>query len=120
MRFGTLALSVDPVKAQWSQLHEFNLLSPAQIQNPTLVIAGAMDPYCPQKNQAALFTRIPQTVDKTWVQLAGSDHAAHMLGCRGRWLEAVLAFIRDDGPECDLDEEADSDHPYFTSHGINL
>jgi len=122
MNFATVALTIDPVKAHWSQLHEFNLLSPTQIKNPTLVIAGALDPYCPQVNQAALFTGIPQNVDKTWVQLAGSDHAAHLLGCQNRWMEAVVAFIEGGSKECLLEEERGDEgaEPYFETHGINI
>ena len=37
MRFATLALKIDPVKAHWSQLHEFNLLSPAQVRKKAAV-----------------------------------------------------------------------------------
>jgi pimeloyl-ACP methyl ester carboxylesterase len=126
MSFADLALAVDPIKAHWSQLHEFNLLSPAQIQVPTLMIAGALDPYCPQRNQAALFTRIPQDVDKSWVQLAGSDHGAHMLGSKQKWLQAVVAFIDSSGEGVDSSDALDSadmlgelkgKQPFFETHG---
>jgi len=132
LNFASLALEIDPFKARWSQLHEFNLLSPSQIQSPTLVIAGALDPYSSQRSQAALFTQIPETVDKAWVSIAGSDHAAHLLGCKNRWLEAVLAFLnftnQAEEEECPVVEGDDADdgatdateHPYFTSHGLNI
>ena len=97
------------------------MLTLRQIQNPTLVIAGALDPYCDQKNQAALFTRIPQNVDKTWVQLAGSDHAAHLLGCKNRWMEAVVAFIGQKEEDCGVELlGAGKGREYFEQHGLNI
>ncbi|KAL9181989.1 hypothetical protein ACHAXT_012332 [Thalassiosira profunda] len=87
LTFSSLALAVDPIKAQWDDLHEFNACNPALVHVPTLVIAGAQDPYVSWDAQRELFERLG-TEDRAMCVLPGCDHAAHILKARKMFVEA--------------------------------
>lgn len=90
--FSTLALEVDPVKAAWDDLHEFNICNPALVHVPTLVMAGSQDPYVSWDAQRELFDRLG-TEDKAMCILPGCDHAAHILKARRMFIRAVAGFL---------------------------
>lgn len=90
--FSTLALKVDPIKAAWDDLHEFNICNPALVHVPTLVMAGSQDPYVSWDAQRELFDRLG-TEDKAMCILPGCDHAAHILKARRMFIRAVAGFL---------------------------
>lgn len=54
--FGNSALLHNPTKVDWSNLHEFNDISPGLIYTPSLVIHGDIDPYLSKEAQLGLFS----------------------------------------------------------------
>jgi alpha-beta hydrolase superfamily lysophospholipase len=86
------ALEADPVRVDWKDLHEWNELDPARVRVPTLLLQGERDPFAATPRQAALFTRLG-TADRTWVTLAGGDHAAHLETPRARFIHALVSFL---------------------------
>ncbi|KAL7544993.1 hypothetical protein ACHAWF_008362 [Thalassiosira exigua] len=97
LTFSKLALAVDPVKAAWDELHEFNVCNPALVHVPTLVIVGAQDPYVSWAAQLELFERLG-TEDRAMCVLPGCDHAAHILKARKMFVRGVAGFLlRKDG-----------------------
>ena len=108
-KFAEAALISDPIKAQWTNLSQFNNVDPARISIPTLVVAGdqgkknrtplsgkrcnyrfyslnkknfpchILDPYAPTRVQAALFENLGRGADRTWSIIADADHAVHLL-----------------------------------------
>jgi len=109
--FSEAALTVDPIKARWTNLHEFNTLPPSPDQTyritdttPVLLITGSHDPYSSPRTQIELFEDLGDRGggDKVLVVIAGSDHASHLLeGSRGRWRKAVMGFL-EFGDTCSL------------------
>jgi pimeloyl-ACP methyl ester carboxylesterase len=87
------ALAADPVRADWRDLEGWSELNPSKVLVPTLLLQGEKDPYAPTDRQAAFFSRLG-TADRTWVTLAGGDHAAHLETARPRFLHALVAFLR--------------------------
>lgn len=87
-----MSLKSDPVRVDWRDLDQFQALSPEALQVPTLVIHGALDPYAPVQNQAALFERVGHP-DRAWVVVPGGDHAAHLEDTMNRFVDAVLDFV---------------------------
>ena len=79
------AVSRDPVRADWRHEEQFNVLDPAVLRVPTLVIHGDRDPYATGAGLPAFFARLG-TSDRWWVVLAGADHVAH--------LERQTAFVQ--------------------------
>lgn len=92
--FAEAALLSDPIKANWTQQHQFNNCDPARIHMPTLVVAGDQDPYSPLHVQQELFANLGRGSDKTWSILADSDHAAHLLQGRHRFANIVASFLQ--------------------------
>eukprot|EP00584_Thalassiosira_punctigera_P015780 CAMPEP_0172555380 /NCGR_PEP_ID=MMETSP1067-20121228/58385_1 /TAXON_ID=265564 ORGANISM="Thalassiosira punctigera, Strain Tpunct2005C2" /NCGR_SAMPLE_ID=MMETSP1067 /ASSEMBLY_ACC=CAM_ASM_000444 /LENGTH=474 /DNA_ID=CAMNT_0013343897 /DNA_START=76 /DNA_END=1500 /DNA_ORIENTATION=- len=90
--YSRLALQVDPIKAAWDEMHEFNVLNPAMVHVPTLVVVGAQDPYTSWDAQRVLFERLG-TEDKAMCVLPGCDHAAHILKARRMFVRAVVGFL---------------------------
>lgn len=90
--FAEAALIADPVKAQWTSLHQFNNCDPARVHVPTLVVAGDQDPYAPLRVQQELFSNLGRGSDRTWSIIADADHAAHLLGGRKRFTNIVVSF----------------------------
>jgi len=91
--FAQQALAADPVKVQWTDLHEFNQLNGYHVSSPTLVIHGDMDPYAPVKAQLEIFKKLDAKGDKAWHIVPYSDHCTHVLESRQQFLHAVLAFL---------------------------
>lgn len=91
--FARSALESDPVKADWRAVEQWNELDPARVRTPVLLIHGERDPYAPVTAQAELFARLAHA-DRTWVIVAGGDHAAHLEDTRDRWLHAVVTFLQ--------------------------
>jgi pimeloyl-ACP methyl ester carboxylesterase len=71
------ALAADPVRVDWTRLHEFDELDPARVEVPTLVIHGARDPEALIEKQEQLVERLGAS-RKQLVTLPGLDHAAHL------------------------------------------
>ena len=90
--FARLALAADPVKAAWEELHEFDGLEPARLRVPTLVVAGARDPYVRPGAQLELFARLGSE-DKAMCVLPDCDHPAHILKNRNMFVRAVTGFL---------------------------
>ena len=86
------ALDADPVRADWTALHQWNALDPAAVTVPTLVLHGAHDPLAPVEAQAALFSGLG-TPDRGWVVVPGGDHAAFLERPRPYFLAVVEAFL---------------------------
>lgn len=86
------ALEADPVRVDWKNLDEWNELDPAEVLVPTLLLQGEKDPFAPTDRQAAFFSRLG-TPDRTWVTLAGGDHAAHLETPRARFIHVLLSFL---------------------------
>lgn len=90
--FVDLAVKSDPVKADWRATDQWNELDPKAVRVPVLLIHGERDPYAPVEHQAELFARLGHP-DRTWVIVAGGDHAAHLEDSGERWLHAVVSFL---------------------------
>ena len=76
--FGRSALTADPIKVHWDNLHEFNDCAPSKVNVPTLLVHGDQDPYTSFAAQRYLFENLG-CPDKAWVVLPNSDHAVHLL-----------------------------------------
>jgi len=87
-----MALDSDPIRVDWKNAHEYNSIDPALIITPTLIIQGELDPIGPTAVQSKLFTRL-KTADKSWVVIAGGDHAAFMETPRKHFISTFEAFI---------------------------
>lgn len=86
------ALEADPVRADWTALHQWNALDPAEVRVPTLVLHGEHDPLTPEAAQAALFRGLA-TPDKAWIVIPGGDHAAFLETPRAYFLAVLDAFL---------------------------
>ncbi len=90
--FAQAALEADPVLVMWRRYHEFNVLDPAKINVPTLVIHGEYDPYAPVKNQRKLVEGIGHQ-NKQWIVIPGADHAAHLEDTQPQFVAALTEFL---------------------------
>ena len=90
------ALEADPVRADWRELAGWNDLDPSEVFVPTLLLQGEKDPFAPTARQAAFFSRLG-TAERTWVTLAGGDHAAHLETPRATFIHAMVSFLRRPG-----------------------
>jgi pimeloyl-ACP methyl ester carboxylesterase len=86
------SLAADPIRTDWKDEHEFNVLDPSKVSVPTLVMHGERDPFAPLKNQAKLFSRLGHP-DRRWVIIAGGDHAAHLEDTLPQFLDGLLGFL---------------------------
>jgi pimeloyl-ACP methyl ester carboxylesterase len=89
------ATTLDPVRVDWRHEEQFNVLDPAKIHTPTLVIHGEKDPYATAAGIPNFFAKLA-SVDRAWVVLAGTDHVAH-LERQGAFVQAIVAFIEREG-----------------------
>jgi pimeloyl-ACP methyl ester carboxylesterase len=87
------SLAADPVKTDLRHYDHYNVLDPAMIVTPTLVIHGEFDPIAPAEYQAKLFTRIA-TGHKQWVSVPGGDHAAFMETPRRYFIDELATFLQ--------------------------
>jgi len=91
--FARSALTSDPIKAKWWNLHQLNECHPSLVKVPTMVIAGDDDPYAPTATQSELFTNLRRGVDRSWCIISNADHAVHLSDERGRFVESVSNFL---------------------------
>ena len=87
------ALEADPIRADWRDLAGWGELDPAKVLVPTLLIQGEKDPLAPTPRQAAFFSRLG-TADRSWVTIAGGDHAAFLETPRAAFIHAMVSFLR--------------------------
>ena len=87
------SLEADPVRVDWRELADWNELNPSEVLVPTLLIQGEKDPHAPTERQAAFFSRLG-TADRTWITIAGGDHAAHLETPRLSFIHAMVSFLR--------------------------
>jgi pimeloyl-ACP methyl ester carboxylesterase len=87
------ALEADPVRVDWRCLAEWNELNPAEVLVPTLLIQGEKDPFAPSARQAAFFSKLG-VGDRSWVTIAGGDHALHLETPRPNFIHAMTSFLR--------------------------
>ena len=87
-----MALTADPIKADWRNLDQYNELDPARVISPCLIIQGEFDPIGPTEKQAKLYTRLG-TSHKQWVTVPGGDHAAFMETPRAYFIQALVSFL---------------------------
>ena len=87
-----MSLENDPIKVDWRNVHQFNSIDPSSITAPVLVLQGELDPIAPTDRQAKLFTRL-KTADKSWVVIAGGDHAAFLEAPRPHFIHSFTSFI---------------------------
>ena len=85
------AVKSDPVRVDWRHEEQFNVLDPARVTTPTLVIHGDRDPYANGAGLAVFFGQLA-TADRWWVVLASSDHVAH-LERQSAFVQAVTGFL---------------------------
>ena len=90
--YGRAAVAADPVRSDWRGEREFAALDPAALRLPVLVINGERDPYASRADLPAFMAKLAG-VDRSWVVLARSDHAAHLERQR-EFADAVAAFLR--------------------------
>ena len=86
------ALAADPVKVDIRDQDQYNAMDGAQIQLPTLVIYGALDPIAPAIFQEKLFRSIGSE-HKQLVSVRGGDHAAFLEAPREYFLHELVNFF---------------------------
>ena len=89
----TLALKYDPVRVDMKSMDQFNVLDPAKVQVPTLILQGEHDPIGPTAIQTKLFERLG-TAHKQWTVIQGGDHAAFMETPRPHFIHALVNFLK--------------------------
>lgn len=87
-----MALKHDPIRVDWKNKHEYNVIDPSLITIPVLILQGEFDPIGPSEKQAKLFKRL-KTADKSWVVISGGDHAAFMETPRKHFIHSFTQFI---------------------------
>ena len=91
--FVAQALKTDPVAADLTNDGEFNVLDPARLTVPTLIIFGDRDINVPP-GEGERFMRRLRTSRKQMIVLPGADHAAQLEDTHDAWVAAVAAFIK--------------------------
>jgi pimeloyl-ACP methyl ester carboxylesterase len=86
------SLEADPVRVDWNRMYEFNVLDPAGLTVPTLLMHGEGDPFALIPDQQAVFTRLG-TSDRQWSIVPGGDHAAILEKSRHYAIAAVIDFV---------------------------
>jgi pimeloyl-ACP methyl ester carboxylesterase len=87
------SLEADPVRVDWRELAQWQELNPAEVLVPTLLLQGEKDPLAPTARQAAFFSRLG-TAERSWVTIAGGDHAAHLETPRATFIHAMVSFLK--------------------------
>ena len=72
---------------------EFNVLDPARLTVPTLLIFGDRDINVPPGEGDRFLQRL-RVPRKQMVTLSGADHAAQLEDTHDAWIAAVTGFIR--------------------------
>ena len=88
------ATTLDPMRVDWRHEEQFNVLDPAKLHTPVLVIHGERDPYAAGAGMPNFFAKLA-SIDHAWVVLAGTDHVAH-LEKQGAFVQAVVTFLERD------------------------
>jgi pimeloyl-ACP methyl ester carboxylesterase len=91
--FVTQALKSDPIAADLRNDGEFNVLDPARLSVPTLLIFGDRDINVPP-GEGDRFLRRLRAPRKQLVALPGADHAAQLEDTHDAWVAAVAEFIK--------------------------
>jgi pimeloyl-ACP methyl ester carboxylesterase len=91
--FVAQALKSDPIAADLRNDGEFNVLDPARLNVPTLLIFGDRDINVPP-GEGDRFLRRLRVPGKQLVALPGADHAAQLEDTHDAWIAAVIAFIK--------------------------
>lgn len=86
------ALQADPIRADWRNQHQYNLLNAAKLSMPVLLLHGEFDPLAHYDKHAQVFSTLPNT-NKQWVVLKGGDHAALLEKTRAKLIYATTNFI---------------------------
>jgi pimeloyl-ACP methyl ester carboxylesterase len=86
------ALRRDPITADLRNDTEFNVLDPARVTVPTLVIYGDRDINVPPPEGPRFLARLA-TAEKQLVELKGADHAAQLEDAHDAWIAAVAGFL---------------------------
>ena len=86
------ALKADPVLADLKGDSEYNVMKPARVTVPTLVLYGDNDPGVPHEDAGKFFARIAAG-DKQMVVLPEADHAAQLEDTHDAWIAAVVNFL---------------------------
>jgi pimeloyl-ACP methyl ester carboxylesterase len=90
--FVSQALASDPTTMDLRNDTEFNVLNPARVRVPTLVLFGEHDVNVPAEDGALFFKRLA-TTEKRLVELPGADHAAQLEDTHEAWILAVVDFV---------------------------
>jgi pimeloyl-ACP methyl ester carboxylesterase len=69
-----------------------NVLDPARVTLPTLLVFGERDINVPEAEGAKFFSEL-HTTDKQMVELPGADHAAQLEDTHDAWIAAVVNFL---------------------------
>ena len=91
--FVAQALEADPMAADLKNDGEFNVLDPARVTVPTLVIFGDRDINVPPGEGDRFVSRL-RSPRKQLVALPGADHAAQLEDTHDAWIAAVVGFIK--------------------------
>jgi pimeloyl-ACP methyl ester carboxylesterase len=94
--FTEQALKADPVLVDLKADAEFNLLKPAKVTTPALIIFGERDPGVVAEDAGKFFARFA-TGDKYLVVLPGADHAAQLEDTHDAWIMAIVNFLNRPG-----------------------
>ena len=86
------ALTADPIRVDFKNLHEWAEMDASKITVPTLLLQAEHDPLATTPLQLDLFTNIP-IANKWWVVLANGDHAALLESSSTEMLAAMNAFV---------------------------
>ncbi len=87
------SLAADPVRADWRRLHQFNALDASTLQVPVMLIHGRNDPLVNQEAHFQIFSAL-QHADRSWISLAGGDHAVSLEAPMNRFIEMTAAFMK--------------------------
>lgn len=86
------ALRADPIRADWSQQHQWNALDGEMLALPTLLLQAEFDPLADTDAHARFFAKIANP-NKQWVILPGGDHAALLETPRAKLIKSTIDFI---------------------------
>lgn len=91
--FVSAALAADPIRADWRDLEQWQMLDPLQVSVPTLLLEGEFDPLALDEVHLVLFGNLG-TSDKAWVMFPDSDHVAFMEASRDYFLNVMATFLQ--------------------------
>ena len=94
----SVSLEADPIRVDYKNMNQYNMLDPARITMPTLILQGEHDPIAPTDRQVKLYTRLG-TAHKQWITIPGGDHAAFMETPRAYFIHSLVGFLRTITPE---------------------